>query len=530
MRLRLARRTLQWTTETLAAHCRWPWPSGLRPAERLATALVAGITFVVCFYVLLDLAALFGQGGRVSLFFPIAALCLVFGYLLGPAYLAAPILAVLLAESWQTTALTALPPDSWHIVRQALLYGAAGSLLRQLWQQPPYGVTRRLGILMAVATGAVLANLAVALGLFVHAGWLAPADIPTVALVFFLGDLSGLLLVAPPVLLLLDGLLERRAGRPWPGPASPRDWLTVLALLAAATACIVCALIAFREEDSLPAALAPALLPILAGAMLFGYGVGIGLFSLAAVPLLAVSALLADPPSALALQTMIIVCGIATLAVGAATSDRVGLIARLDASVAARTRQLDAKNAKLVAANAALATAAATDHLTGLPNRRAFDRLFQARLADGRGELGLLLIDIDRFKLINDRHGHQTGDAALVHVARLLAAGVRGGDLVARVGGEEFAVLCQALDEPQLRDLADRLRRTVRSAPLRPDEADELLELRISIGGVLARPADDPDNLLRAADRALYAAKRAGRDRTRISEAPDGLPIAQGTA
>ncbi len=514
----------QWIGGTLAAACRWPWPDGARPAERIVVATVFGLAFTVLFNLLLDLGDLFNSGGQVSLFFPIAGLCLLFGYLLGPLYLLVPVLSVLLVDSWPLGSV-AVGEGAAHIVRQALLYGAAGVLMRShLGRRPAATTTHRVGVLLATAVVAVLVNMLPALLLFAREGWLAAADLPTVAVVFLLGDLSGLLLIVPPALLLIDGLVERRRARRGLGLAARRDRLMALGLLATAVALVVLALFGFAGDADTAAALTPALLPILLSAMLFGYGVGIGLLSIAAALVLAVATSIADAPSAVSLQTVLIVCSIATLVVGAATSDRSRLIARLDASVAERTRQLDARNASLVKVNAELQAVASTDHLTRLPNRRAFDRAMQRRLAERTAGLGLLLIDIDRFKRINDRHGHQIGDQALVHVARLLTAAIRNDDFVARVGGEEFAVLCRAVDQRQLRELADRLRRAVRAAPLRGTAAGDRLELRVSVGGTLGGVEADADRLLTAADRALYAAKRAGRDRTRIAEPPARLP------
>jgi diguanylate cyclase (GGDEF)-like protein len=515
----------------IEAEMRWPSPNGPRPAERLLVAPLSGLAFFAVFHGLLHLATWFAAGGAVSLFFPIAGLCLLFGFLFGPLYLPVPILAVVVGD-----AVLGLPFDrdfALHVTRQALLYGGAGVLLR-IYQgrHAAAGVSGRLGSFLLASIGAVSANLAVGLVIFGWSGSLLPGDIPSTALVFFLGDLSGLLLVVPPALLLADGLLERRHDRREAIRLRHRDWLLIGGLFALAAVLVLLAIFGVDHDGGVPGAMTPALLPILIGAMLFGYTVGVGLFSLAAALLLMISAVVADAPSGMALQTVLIVCCIATLTVGAATSDRARLIARLDASVAERTRQLDARNAVLSRFNAELRAVAATDHLTGLANRRAFEAALRQRLAlcgPGPGSepeqgTGLLILDIDRFKRINDDHGHAIGDQSLIHVARLLEAGLRGGDLLARVGGEEFAVLCAAADAEQLAEIAERLRRMVRAAPLQLAENAEPVAISVSVGGALAGPGDDMDSLLRAADRALYAAKRAGRDRSRIAQPPKAEP------
>ena len=545
MKRRRAGRLRHHIGSVLAAETRWPWPAGPRPAERLLIAALGGLAFLAAFHGLLQLSAWFATGDALSLFFPIAGLCLLFGFILGPLYLPVPILAVVVSD-----AALGLRVDldlALHITRQTVLYGSAGVFLRiHQGRHGATGVSGRLGRLLLVTIAAVAANLVVALGIFAWPGTLLLGDLPRLALVFFLGDLSGLLLVVPPALLLADHLLERRDGRREAIRLGGRDWLVVGGLFALAAVLVLLAILGTDHDGGMPAAMTPALLPILIGAMLFGYGIGVGLFSLAAALLLTISAIVADAPSAMALQTVLIVCCIATLTVGAATSDRARLIARLDASVAERTRQLDARNAVLSRFNAELRAVAATDHLTGLANRRAFEAALRQRLAASRSGAaagagpeagtGLLIIDIDRFKQINDKHGHAIGDQALIHVSRLLQAGLRGGDLLARVGGEEFAVLSAGVDADQLADIAERLRRMVRAAPLQPAENAKPVTISVSVGGALAalspdragNPGGDPggeiDSLLRAADRALYAAKRAGRDRTCIAQPPEAEP------
>ena len=123
----------------------------------------------------------------------------------------------------------------------------------------------------------------------------------------------------------------------------------------------------------------------------------------------------------------------------------------------------------------------------------------------------MLIADIDHFKRVNDEHGHAAGDAALRTLAATLMGGVRAGDLAARWGGEEFAVLVQDADEAALSGLAERLRVLVARSSVRLDMVE--LTVRISIGGSLATASDSPSSILARADEALYEAKAAGRDR-----------------
>jgi diguanylate cyclase (GGDEF)-like protein len=139
--------------------------------------------------------------------------------------------------------------------------------------------------------------------------------------------------------------------------------------------------------------------------------------------------------------------------------------------------------------------------------------LLDRRLADGDENLGVLLLDIDRFKRINDGLGHAAGDAVLVDVARRIRATIREQDAVARVGGEEFLVLLDGMSSPEaLRALGQRIRAAIAAAPVWAREAS--IAVTASIGCALSGDEHrSGGSLLAAADRALYAAKRAGRDR-----------------
>lgn len=161
---------------------------------------------------------------------------------------------------------------------------------------------------------------------------------------------------------------------------------------------------------------------------------------------------------------------------------------------------------------------ATEDSLTGLWNRRhALELAEQAygdALRSGRS-MGLLLFDVDRFKWVNDRHGHASGDAVLRTIAETSRSCVREGDIVARYGGEEFLVVLPGADMDQVMKVGERIRAQVSKTPtLLPSG---LLEVTVSLGAaVLPSPGiDDLDDLLRAADDALYASKEAGRNTLR---------------
>ncbi|MBV8036447.1 diguanylate cyclase [Roseateles sp.] len=178
--------------------------------------------------------------------------------------------------------------------------------------------------------------------------------------------------------------------------------------------------------------------------------------------------------------------------------------------------QVQQRTAELQATNAALAHLATRDPLTGLHNRRSLDaRLAEALALDRRygaanGRVhGLLLIDVDHFKRVNDVHGHQAGDAVLRQLAQLLLATLRVSDVAARFGGEEFAVLLPELGGPLDAVLtAEKIRSAVEAATF-----PEVGRLSVSIGISLVSPEDaDVSPLIARADAALYEAKRGGRN------------------
>jgi diguanylate cyclase (GGDEF)-like protein/PAS domain S-box-containing protein len=162
---------------------------------------------------------------------------------------------------------------------------------------------------------------------------------------------------------------------------------------------------------------------------------------------------------------------------------------------------------------------ALTDDLTGLPNRRLFDAALAGRienLARYGWRFGLLIVDIDHFKAINDEHGHIFGDRVLAGVAATIHGATRAGDVVARWGGEEFAVLVEASDEAGLIETAERLRALVAQSETRSDGIR--IQVHVSVGGALALPEDTAESLFTRTDAAMYAAKHAGRNRVEIAE------------
>jgi len=158
-----------------------------------------------------------------------------------------------------------------------------------------------------------------------------------------------------------------------------------------------------------------------------------------------------------------------------------------------------------------------TDPLTGLGNRKYFDRMIATAVQDAlaTGEpLSLLMFDIDHFKSFNDSYGHLTGDQVLRLVGMSLKQTIKGQDITARYGGEEFAVVLPNTALRQALTVADHIRRAVMAKELKKKSTGEILgRVTISVGVSMLKPGDDPDALIERADACLYAAKRNGRNR-----------------
>lgn len=175
------------------------------------------------------------------------------------------------------------------------------------------------------------------------------------------------------------------------------------------------------------------------------------------------------------------------------------------------------KLAELDAATRQLAEIATHDELTRLPNRREFNhRLAQEweRAQRGLSAFHVAIVDVDFFKQVNDRHGHPAGDRVLQEIAQLLSRTIRQTDVVARVGGEEFATLLIGHPDEEVRAALERLRLAVE----RHDWAHRItgLSVTVSIGAAAWQPGCSSEQVLQWADQALYSAKRLGRNRVEI--------------
>lgn len=207
-----------------------------------------------------------------------------------------------------------------------------------------------------------------------------------------------------------------------------------------------------------------------------------------------------------------------TLQLPAAQDDEVGRLTRAFNRMTNGLRhsraEIEAASLALQQQNQLLERLSVTDSLTGLYNRRKLDEFLAGQIArfqrHGRG-FSVLMLDIDHFKPLNDNHGHQLGDEVLAQVAKILAQSIRNVDFAARYGGEEFVVVLAETDLPAAVDTAERIRATVADAAY--GSAEQPIAVTVSVGVAEYQNDETADTVIARADRALYQAKDAGRNR-----------------
>lgn len=181
-------------------------------------------------------------------------------------------------------------------------------------------------------------------------------------------------------------------------------------------------------------------------------------------------------------------------------------------------RELARAHAQLAATHRRLAEKASRDYMTGMLNRESFfAALDGSRRSSDRG--ALLIIDADHFKKINDNFGHLTGDDALLEIAAAISRGVRAGDVLGRIGGEEFGAFLIGASEEQAAAVAERIRHEVEQIRFTPADAVQI-PLTVSIGGTVCSLGATVSELMRAADRRLYEAKQRGRNLAIVASLP----------
>ena len=205
------------------------------------------------------------------------------------------------------------------------------------------------------------------------------------------------------------------------------------------------------------------------------------------------------------------------------TNKMIGSMQYLQSELAASKQKVEKLHQELQSARGE----ALIDPLTGILNRRGFENsakiIFADQAALGKG-LCLLMVDIDHFKTINDTYGHLFGDKVIRAVAKTLKSKVRGQDSVARVGGEEFALLLAETDISGARTVAEYMRQTIEDCKIhRIDAQENIGGITISIGVAEYTSGNSFVDLLGHADKALYASKKQGRNRTTVYADPKAL-------
>ena len=177
---------------------------------------------------------------------------------------------------------------------------------------------------------------------------------------------------------------------------------------------------------------------------------------------------------------------------------------------------------------------ARTDQLSGIANRRSFDETLSYWLSSSNRKnkhFTLVLCDVDHFKWINDTHGHLAGDRVVTRIGEVLRDQVRGSDFVARIGGDEFALLL-AQDNPEIAgEIADRIRSAISARTFDVGHDNERLAVTFSMGVAISVEGDSAETLLHRADQALYTSKQSGRNRLRFADPqtePESEPLATG--
>ncbi|MEM4271619.1 MAG: sensor domain-containing diguanylate cyclase [Candidatus Pacearchaeota archaeon] len=160
---------------------------------------------------------------------------------------------------------------------------------------------------------------------------------------------------------------------------------------------------------------------------------------------------------------------------------------------------------------------ASFDYLTGLPNRRLFEKILAAKIEEmGRDDrkFGIIFIDVDNFKKINDEMGHDVGDLALRSVAKKLYDSLRPYDMLCRWGGDEFVAMINNVNREQLHAAASRLRSMIDRLSI--FDKDKVVKVSVSIGAVLANEKDTIQSLIKRADSLMYASKNSGKNKVTI--------------
>lgn len=349
---------------------------------------------------------------------------------------------------------------------------------------------------LLLAAAVLLAVLSAMIGVsgLLLVGYIPPSSLDAALVKWVVANLFGVVLVAPATLLLARSLSAGQRERDR-GLGSRREWLAWLLCMAVAAAVLVRA-----EQVDSPFLLGLGALPF---ALLLWSGLRFSPLNTALAVLLVGLGL-----------TLLAGLGLAGFPRPQSLFDAVALLTFLSLVALVPLLLSAAANENRLAARRLLRKAR-TDDLTGLANRYGFEAAARPRLATARGDLGLLYIDLDSFKLVNDTAGHAAGDRLVQSLAGLLRAELRRGDVLARLGGDEFALLLPERSREQIDELARRLGAAI--AGYRLAHAGHVFAVTASIGA-LRCAGEDYDEALAQVDAACFTAKELGGNRVQWSE------------
>jgi diguanylate cyclase (GGDEF)-like protein len=457
----------------------------LQTANRFLAVLV---TYFLCW----KFAAIFTVAADVSALYPAAGCLLFFFYRWDWRITAFAALAAMLVETWpQHTLLDWTEWNYLQLLRQFLVYGGAALLARRYrWLTLPLVTLDAVIRLLLVALSVSLVSAILALPIFWVYLPVLRESIPEIFLGFWVGDFSGVVVFLGLASVIAssrnpsDGKLLSLAA---PTPAKKLAGLIVSSLA-------VVVLIGFiGAQGQLLAYSYLILLPVMFGAVAFGLNFGItaaALANFAAVITYHQLGLTQMPVLQFQLLCALVMCVGMTL--GAAIDDQ-------------RVASFDAWH----------------DPLTGMLNRRALFEQGQRMLERARRHqfpVAVIMLDLDHFKAVNDTYGHSVGDTMLRGVAEKFQSITRAGDLSARIGGEEFALLAEGVDAAQAVQIAERLRLLI----CQLKSGNSIDAASASLGVALSSAGEESlEQLLADADRALYAAKKGGRNRVMLASSDD---------
>ncbi len=189
------------------------------------------------------------------------------------------------------------------------------------------------------------------------------------------------------------------------------------------------------------------------------------------------------------------------------------------------SKDIEKATAKLRATNRYLYKISSNDHLTKIANRRFFEDSVNKIISNNGDEsVGIIVIDVDKFKFINDEYGHEAGDLALKHIAAIMKESTRGKDIPARLGGDEFVVYINNCDDDVMLKIAENLRKKVQDQPIVWEGQSIPLSLSVGTVNCPAKMAKSLDQLLKFADEAMYESKEAGRNHVSSYVFPGAKP------